>query len=126
MVNGEMSDYSDVDDPPLTKEEVEATLSEQVNVTTSIVLPDLRAPVVPHSPPKKIRSRNIFLHECTNIPAMRNIGCFNQLLQHLDEFFLTRVFEFEHPWNREIIIQSMLQFTSLVMNLIAPSGFLSG
>jgi hypothetical protein len=35
-----MSDSSQ-DDPPLTKEEVAATLSEEVNITTSTVLPDL-------------------------------------------------------------------------------------
>ena len=39
-----MSDSSDKDDPPLTKDEVDATLSEQVNITTSTVLPDLRVP----------------------------------------------------------------------------------
>lgn len=50
-------------------------------------------------------SKKIFPHEYLNIPAMWNIGCFNQLLQALDDFCLTKVFEFEHPWNREIILQ---------------------
>jgi hypothetical protein len=36
---------------------------------------------------------------------MKNIGCFNQLLQDLEYFCLTNVFAFEHPWNREIILQ---------------------
>ena len=36
---------------------------------------------------------------------MQNIGCFNPLLQDLDDFCLTKIFEFEHPWNREIILQ---------------------
>ena len=47
------SDSSDQDDPPLTREEVEATLSKQVNITTSTILSDLRASVVPIAPPKK-------------------------------------------------------------------------
>jgi hypothetical protein len=37
----------------MTKEEVAAVVSEQVNITTSTVLPDLRAPTVPKAPPKK-------------------------------------------------------------------------
>jgi hypothetical protein len=40
----EEDDSSDQDDPPMTHEEVEAQLSEQVNITTSAVLPHLRAP----------------------------------------------------------------------------------
>jgi hypothetical protein len=52
----EMNDSSD-DDPPLTKDEVVATLSEQVNITTSTVLPDLWVPMVPEAPPKKITAR---------------------------------------------------------------------
>ena len=44
-------------------------------------------------------SKKIFPHEYLDVPAMRNIGCFNQLLQDLDDFCLTKVFEFEHPWN---------------------------
>ena len=36
---------------------------------------------------------------------MKNIGCFNQVLQDIEEFFLTHVFAFQHPWNREIILQ---------------------
>ena len=44
---------SDDDDPPLTREEVEATLSEQVNITTSTVLPDLRASAIQTTPPNK-------------------------------------------------------------------------
>jgi hypothetical protein len=51
-----MSDSSD-DDPLLTKEEVAATLSEEVNITTSTVLPDLRVHMVPEAPPKKITAR---------------------------------------------------------------------
>nr|XP_040253658.1 uncharacterized protein LOC120970920 [Aegilops tauschii subsp. strangulata] len=51
------SNSSDKDDPPLTKDEVEATLSEQVNITTSTVLPDLRVRKVPIAPPKKIAAR---------------------------------------------------------------------
>ena len=49
-------------------------------------------------------SNKIFPHEYLNIPTMRNIGCFNQLLQDLDDFCLTEVFKFEHPWNKEIIL----------------------
>jgi hypothetical protein len=48
------SDSSDQDDPPLTRDEIDATLSEQVNVTTSTVLPDLHVDAVPVAPPKKI------------------------------------------------------------------------
>ena len=48
-----MSDPSDADDPPISKEEA-VTLSEQVNITTSPVLQYLRAPVVPQAPLKKI------------------------------------------------------------------------
>ena len=47
------SDSSNQDDPPLTHEEIDATLSEQVNVTASIVLPDLHADAIPVTPPKK-------------------------------------------------------------------------
>ena len=47
------SGSSGQDDPPLTREEIDATLSEQVNITTSTVLPDLRASAVPIAPPKK-------------------------------------------------------------------------
>jgi hypothetical protein len=36
---------------------------------------------------------------------MKSIGCFDQLLQNLEDFCLTNVFTFEHPWNREIILQ---------------------
>ena len=54
----ELADKSlDEDDPPLTKYEVAASLSEQVNITTSTVLPDLRVPMVPEAPPKKITTR---------------------------------------------------------------------
>ena len=54
----ELADKSlDEDDPPLTKDEVAATLSEQVNITTSMVLPDLRVAIVPKEPPKKISLR---------------------------------------------------------------------
>ena len=48
------SESSDQDDPPLTREEVDATLFEQVNITTSTILFDLRASAVPIAPPKKI------------------------------------------------------------------------
>lgn len=47
-------DSSDQDDPPLTHEELQAQVSEQVNITTSTVLPDLRAPQV-KLPLKKAR-----------------------------------------------------------------------
>ena len=36
---------------------------------------------------------------------MRSIECFQQLLQELDDFQLLRVFEFQHTWNRECILQ---------------------
>lgn len=36
---------------------------------------------------------------------MRSIDCFQQLLQELDDFQLTRVFNFQHPWNHECILQ---------------------
>ena len=53
-----MNDSSaDDDDPLLTKEEVAATLSEEVNIATSTVLPDLRVNLVPEAPPKKIPAR---------------------------------------------------------------------
>nr|XP_020169010.1 uncharacterized protein LOC109754516 [Aegilops tauschii subsp. strangulata] len=47
------SNSSGQDDPPLTREEIDATPSEEVNVTTSTVLPDLRASVVPAAHPKE-------------------------------------------------------------------------
>jgi hypothetical protein len=37
----EEEDSSDQDDPPMTHEEIQAQTSEQVNITTSTVLPDL-------------------------------------------------------------------------------------
>ena len=52
-----ISNSSDDDDPPLTKEEVVVALSEQVNITTSTVLPDLWVPMVPEAPTKKITTR---------------------------------------------------------------------
>ena len=48
------SNSSDQDDPPRTREEVQASLSEQVNITTSITLPNLRESTAPIAPPKKI------------------------------------------------------------------------
>ena len=47
------SDSSDQDDPPLRREEIYATLSEKVNITTSTILPDLQSRVIPIAPPKK-------------------------------------------------------------------------
>ena len=53
------NESSDEDDPPLTEDEVAATLSEQVNITTLTVLPDLRVPIALEAPPKKIIARKI-------------------------------------------------------------------
>jgi hypothetical protein len=50
----EEEDSSDQDDPPMTHEELQAQSSEQVNITTSTIVPDLRAPQV-QLPPKKTR-----------------------------------------------------------------------
>jgi hypothetical protein len=50
----ENGNSSNDDDLPLTRKEVEAVLSETVNIATSTVLPDLRAPIPPQDPPKKI------------------------------------------------------------------------
>lgn len=36
---------------------------------------------------------------------MKNIGCFNQVLLDIEDFGLTHVFAFQHPWNREIKLQ---------------------
>lgn len=48
------SNFSGQYDPPPTREEVQDSLSEQVNITISTVLPDLRARTAPIAPPKKI------------------------------------------------------------------------
>ena len=50
-------------------------------------------------------SLKIFPHEFPDIAAMKNIGCFNQVLQDIEDFGLTHVFAYQHPWNREIILQ---------------------
>jgi hypothetical protein len=50
-------------------------------------------------------SRKIFPHEFPDIRAMRGLDCFRQLLDVLDDAYLTGVFAFEHPWNREVILQ---------------------
>jgi hypothetical protein len=49
-------------------------------------------------------SRKLFPHEFPDIRAMRGLDCFCQLLDVLDDAYLTRVFAFEHPWNREVIL----------------------
>ena len=36
---------------------------------------------------------------------MKNIDFFNQILQDIKDFGLTHVFAYQHPWNREIILQ---------------------
>ena len=36
---------------------------------------------------------------------MKNIGCFNQILQDIEDFGLTHVLGYQHPWNRDIILQ---------------------
>nr|XP_020158077.1 triadin-like [Aegilops tauschii subsp. strangulata] len=51
------SGSSDDDGPPPTREEVAAASSEQLNITTSTVLRDLRVRMVPIAPPKKISAR---------------------------------------------------------------------
>jgi hypothetical protein len=46
-----------------------------------------------------------FPHEFPDIAAMKNIGCFNEVLQDIKDFSLMHVFAYQHPWNREIILQ---------------------
>ena len=36
---------------------------------------------------------------------MKSIGCFDQVLENIEDFCLTNVFTFEHPCNRVIIVQ---------------------
>ena len=50
-------------------------------------------------------SLKIFPHEFPDFAAMKNISCFNQILQDIEDFGLTHVFAYQHPWNREIILQ---------------------
>ena len=50
-------------------------------------------------------NKKIFPHKFSDITAMKGIGCFDQLLQDMEDFCLTSVFAFKHPWNREIILQ---------------------
>ena len=51
--NAESNSF-DKDDPPPVREEIDPTISEQMNITTSTVLPDLRVRTSPIAPPKKI------------------------------------------------------------------------
>ena len=36
---------------------------------------------------------------------MKNIGCFNEILQVIEDYGLTHVLGYQHPWNKEIILQ---------------------
>ena len=50
-------------------------------------------------------AKRFFPHEFLDFSAMKSIGCFDQILQDLEDFCHTNVFAFKHPWNREIILQ---------------------
>nr|XP_020158663.1 DNA ligase 1-like [Aegilops tauschii subsp. strangulata] len=67
------SDSSDRDDPPLTREEIDATLSKQVNVTTSTIMPDLRESVVLVAAPKKIHLKRKTPHTIVTMVDKLNI-----------------------------------------------------
>ena len=36
---------------------------------------------------------------------MKSTGCFNQILQDIKDYGLTHALGYQHPWNREIILQ---------------------
>lgn len=51
------------------------------------------------------KSNRIFQHEYLDVPLMRNLECFRQVLQELDDFQSLKVLSFKHPWNQECILQ---------------------
>lgn len=52
-----------------------------------------------------LNSNRIFHHEYLDIPLMKNLDCFNQVLQDIEDYQLAKVFTFKHPWNHECILQ---------------------
>lgn len=36
---------------------------------------------------------------------MKNLDCFKQVLQDIEDYQLAKVFTFKHPWNRECILR---------------------
>lgn len=53
---------------------------------------------------------NIIFHEYIDIPLMKKLDCFKQVLQDIKDYQLEKVLTFKHPWNRECMLQFYATF----------------
>lgn len=45
------------------------------------------------------------MHECLDVPQMKTVDCFKNVLETLEELQLLDVLQFSHGWNKDLINQ---------------------